>query len=484
MGERLELAQALADKRGAGRLDVKAWRPLLDFTRGNPLTVTVVVGQALKDGLKTTTQIDGVPSAVAGRDGGVRRRGERGARPFAGRVAALRVRARVRRRRSAACWRCCTCSRASWTWTCWLDGRPGGGLAACRNCAGGRARTCIPLLDRAAEVGLLTPHGGGYYGIHPAVPWFFRDLFAQHYPEAPGSGSPVTSPPSTRATRAYVEAMGELGNYYCQQFDGRQSGRDRRALRRGGQPAARPAAGAGARLAARRSSSAMQGLRSALRPGRPPRRVAGAGGGDRRPSSWTRRRTARAPGWRSSGAGHEVPRAAGTEARRWDEAERLQRATDVEWNRRAAAAALATPAESLDAAGRNRVRTLAVSLEQLGRSCASRARRSALAHTRRATSSRYASATGRRRRSPPSTWASAYMDIPALRDLDAAERWYQRSLELTRPARRAKPGQDAGPARAGGLRAVQGGAGGGRRGGGAAAAAERRGGALPRAARS
>ena len=35
----------------------------------------------------------------------------------------------------------------------------------------------IALLDRAAEAGLLTALGGGYYTIHPALPWFFNDLF-------------------------------------------------------------------------------------------------------------------------------------------------------------------------------------------------------------------------------------------------------------------------------------------------------------------
>jgi hypothetical protein len=39
----------------------------------------------------------------------------------------------------------------------------------------------IVLLDRAAEMGLLTSHGGGYYGIHPALPWFFKGLFERCY---------------------------------------------------------------------------------------------------------------------------------------------------------------------------------------------------------------------------------------------------------------------------------------------------------------
>ena len=62
----------------------------------------------------------------------------------------------------------------------------------------------MALLDRAAEAGLLTALGGGYYSIHPALPWFFRRLFEQYYSET-----------GRTATRAFVEAIGELGNYYA-----------------------------------------------------------------------------------------------------------------------------------------------------------------------------------------------------------------------------------------------------------------------------
>ncbi len=65
----------------------------------------------------------------------------------------------------------------------------------------------VALLDRAAEVGLLTRHGGGYYGIHPALPWFFRGLFERFYGAT-----------KEAALRAFVEAMGSLGNYYHNQY--------------------------------------------------------------------------------------------------------------------------------------------------------------------------------------------------------------------------------------------------------------------------
>jgi len=57
MQERVQLARALAAKHGKTLTAVDDWRPLLRFTGGNPLTITVVVGQALREGLKTAQQI-------------------------------------------------------------------------------------------------------------------------------------------------------------------------------------------------------------------------------------------------------------------------------------------------------------------------------------------------------------------------------------------------------------------------------------------
>src|SRR6185437_4102812 len=69
----------------------------------------------------------------------------------------------------------------------------------------------IALLDRAAEVGLLTAHGNGYYAVHPAIPWHLHTLFQHHY-------GPDGSPPSLHATRAWTTATSELGNYYTRQY--------------------------------------------------------------------------------------------------------------------------------------------------------------------------------------------------------------------------------------------------------------------------
>jgi hypothetical protein len=58
MWERVQLARAIAEKYGRRLTDVDAWIPLLRFTQGNPLTITVVVRQALRNGLKTKVELE------------------------------------------------------------------------------------------------------------------------------------------------------------------------------------------------------------------------------------------------------------------------------------------------------------------------------------------------------------------------------------------------------------------------------------------
>lgn len=65
------------------------------------------------------------------------------------------------------------------------------------------------LLDRAAQAGLLTPRGGDCYGIHPALPFFFRGLFDRFWKEG-----------ETGPARAFAESMAGLGSYYQREYQG------------------------------------------------------------------------------------------------------------------------------------------------------------------------------------------------------------------------------------------------------------------------
>jgi hypothetical protein len=205
--ERVQMTEALAKKLGRRLEDVDDWRALLRFTRGNPLALTVLVGQALRDGLKSRDQIESfVEKLRAGEAVFEDEASEGRTRSLAASLAYGFENAfsEAERKQLALlhlfqgfvdvdALRFMGASEVEW----------------CLSEVKGLTREAgIPLLDRAVEVGLLTARGGGYYNIHPALPWFFRQLFEQYYSEARLAGA-----------RAFVEAMGELGRYYWQQYE-------------------------------------------------------------------------------------------------------------------------------------------------------------------------------------------------------------------------------------------------------------------------
>jgi tetratricopeptide (TPR) repeat protein len=117
------------------------------------------------------------------------------------------------------------------------------------------------------------------------------------------------------------------------------------------------------------------------------------------------------------------------ESRKWREAERLQR-VHVDWNRRRAAAALALPPESLNGVQRNVIRTLAASLHELGQIQRELEQPECVAAYDE--SLRLSEQIGERAGAAICAFnlGTAYKDIPAIRDLAQAERWYRRCLEL------------------------------------------------------
>ena len=95
----------------------------------------------------------------------------------------------------------------------------------------------IIILNRAAEVGLHSPRTAT--ATTPSIPpcrGILKILFDEYYGEKPSAVSHQQSadeqPPSAisnalSATRAFVEAIGELGNYYLQSIRWWQPRRDR-----------------------------------------------------------------------------------------------------------------------------------------------------------------------------------------------------------------------------------------------------------------
>ena len=421
--ERVQLARALAEKFGHRITDVDDWRPLLHFTQGNPLTITVLVGQALRDGLKTRAQIEAFVDRL--------RKGE----------ATFDDEVSEGRSKSLG-------ASLSYGFTNAFSETERRQLALLHFFQGfvdvevlcqmgyPKQEWCLPevrdltreagirLLDRAAEVGLLAAHGNGYYSIHPALPWYFKSLFDRYYTLAPTSQGERQG---LKATRAFVEAMGELGGYYAGQYE--RGNRDVIAML-----SAEEANLLHARQLARtngwwrRVISTMQGLRQLY-------------GHTGRRAEWARLVQEIVPDFvdpKTGGslAGREEQWHLVTayrvqlamEARRWAEAERLQHRR-VEWDRQRAAAALAVPPNVLDDAQRHAIRTLAVSLHQLGeiqrelgQAACVKQYEEALELSESIGDKAAAVVCGNLGR--------AYKNIPALRDLAQAEHWYRRSLEL------------------------------------------------------
>jgi len=205
MFERVELARAVADKQGHRMVKVEGWKPLLRYTEGNPLTITVLVGQALREGLNTEEQIQRFVEQL--------RSGEKEIEDDESQGRSRSLGASLRYGSQSA-----------------FDEKERSILALLSFFQGFvdvdvlRQMSLGPfslvelrelsrdegmkLLDRAAEAGMLTSLGGGYYRIHPALPWFFRGLFKKHYKGR-----------EDEVARAFVEAESSIGVYYQKQYE-------------------------------------------------------------------------------------------------------------------------------------------------------------------------------------------------------------------------------------------------------------------------
>jgi tetratricopeptide (TPR) repeat protein len=413
MLERLQLAQAIAQKQGKTLAEID-WRPLLDFSQGNPMTLTVLVGQALREGLRTKAQVESfVAKLRVGEMGFADEVGEGRSKSLGASLAYGFEQAfsEEERRRLAVL---ALFQGFVQVGALALMGDPemDWSLAEVRGLG---KEVWITLLDRAAEAGLLTAYAGGYYGIHPALPWFFRDLFERFYP-----------PGGLAALRAWVEAIGAMGSYSFREYE--QGNRDVIGTLRAEEANLLRAR----RLAQEhgwwpRVISAMQALRALY-------------GHLGRRAEWKRLVEGIVPDFVDRASGGPLPGREESwrfvadyqaelmmQASRWTEAERLQ-SRIVDWDRKRAGEGSA--AGELEEGQRDRMRALVVALEQLGSIRRELGRADCVAAYEEALA--LAERLGDRARDAVRAFnlGHVYIDVPAIRDLDQAERWYRRSLEL------------------------------------------------------
>jgi tetratricopeptide (TPR) repeat protein len=431
MRESLQLAAALAARHGRTMTGTD-WRPLLRYAAGNPLTTTVLVGQALRDNLTTADEIDGLVSRLktgesqpeAGDDAALGRTESLAAslsygfaHAFTGAERAQLAVLHLFRGTANAD----TLSHMGDPEVAGEDAVPE--LAELTDEAG------IGLLDRAAGIGLLESLGPwpARYRIHPALPWYFTTLFTTSY-GLPGS------PAAARAARAYVQAIAELGDYYWRQAEEGHAARVVPLLEAEEANLRHAFSLARTRELWAAVVGCLQGLEVLYeRTGRD--------------GEWARIVADITPDFINPATGGPLPNRdnhwslitsyrvrLAWQARDWPAATTLQTAVTA-WNRDRAAAALAAPASSHTSLQRQRIRSLAVSLEQLGHVLRVQGDPACLQHLQEALGL-YERIGGRSEEAKVAiSLGNTYLRVAGLRDLDQAEHWFQRSLSL-------RPGSD------------------------------------------
>jgi tetratricopeptide (TPR) repeat protein len=223
MPERVGLAQSLAEKHGQQISDVSAWLTLLSYTEGNPLTLIVVVGQALRDGLQTEDEIHAfVDKLRAGEAALVDDEEEGRTRSLAASLTyGLAYAFSEDERKVLALLQFFqTVVNIDIFYHVLYPTEPHHWNLGCVEPQLRKMSKdeLAHLCERAAEIGLLTHAGGYIFLIHPVLPWFLRRLFkrASSSTAREPLGHPSPNPAETYeicATRAYVEAIGGLGGF-------------------------------------------------------------------------------------------------------------------------------------------------------------------------------------------------------------------------------------------------------------------------------
>ena len=418
MHERLQLTEALAAKHGR-TVQAGDWRELLRYSGGNPLTITVVVGLALRQRLQSKAQLDAFAEQL--RSGEADLDADAADGDAAGKDRSLRVsldygfahnfseaeRAQLAVLHLFQGWVAVDALRAM--------GDPDHSWSL-PTLAGLTSEAGIALLDRAAEVGLLLPYGGGYYNIHPALPWYFKREFDRHYAADPH-----------RPTRAYVEAIKYWGNYYFSQFnDGNHQAINTIAAEEDNLRHAWQLARSNGWLTRSPGFQALATLyRNTGRGSELDRLLAEAQATYVQPASGGPHAGLEEE-W-SIVSGQLADRALGR--RQWREAEQIMQAK-IGRAKTQATEALNTPAAHLTTIQRHQLRSLAVSLRQLGDLQVQLGQEEGEATLKDALDAAQRSGDQHTVTAITFSLGHAYLNVPSLHDLGRAEAAYQQSLAM------------------------------------------------------
>ena len=411
-----QIAVALANQWGRNAPDWAAWRPLLRFAGGNPLILSILCGQALRDNIATAEDVAVFLAQLSRTEpprNGEADRGNGFDVPLSLHFCVERSFS-LEERRSLSLLSLFTgfvdVDALEWMG----KSEVGAQISDLRK---KNRDTLLEMLERAAGIGILNPEGGGYFGIHPAVSDYFKALFSQFFG------------PDTAPHRAFAGAMKELGNFYHDQYV--EGNRDVIV------PLVREAPNLLSALRMAQENDwnelvigIMQGLRVRYQH-------------HRRRFEWKRlveniaadftavSEDSPAPGredqW-SLLTQYRVHLA--MEEEQLTEAMRLQTLC-VEWDRKQAAPYLNTDSEKMDFPARNAMRNLAVSIAQMGQIQCRLGAPQCIQPLEEAYQLSMKIADSAEAAVCAFHLGGAFFEIPALQDLETAIGWYSKSLELT-----------------------------------------------------
>lgn len=421
MQERLQLAGEIVKHRLKRLADLPDLTPLLRFTQGNPLTILVTVGEALRAGIDSKERLEAFVAALQGGTADFKVEETEGRTKSLGASLSYGFGSAFNddERKILALLHLFQGFVDVSTFLLMVDKDAEWRLEEVRGLSREQG---MRLFDRAADIGLLVAHGGGYYGVHPALPWYFRALFERHFAGEQGD----------RARRAFVEGMGELGNYYADEL-----------IRHGNLAALSLLAWeednllAAWRLARQhgwwhRVISAMQGLRLLYHEtGRNPawRRLVEAIAPEFVDPKTDLPLAGREEDW---GLFTEYRVALARQERDFAKGENLQRVL-VDWHRKRARPSLETAPDQRSDLQRQAIRNLGVSVHQLGVLQGEKGDAACAEPYREAFKLAQAIGDAAMQARSAFNLGVAYTDVTALRDYDAAERWLQQSLNLRPP---------------------------------------------------
>lgn len=418
------LARSLSADKDIAREEIADWQPLLDYCQGNPLTLRVIVGQAIRIGLRGRDQIVDFVEAIRSGEHAISDADER-----EGRDKSLGASLDYGFRHAFKDDELPIIALLHlFQGTVDVDALEAMGKEphALPELKGKTKADLTSLLDLARDTGLLTHLDATWYTIHPALPWFLRQLFARHYDGQAGRST------ATATLRAWVQAIGELGNYYNRKFnEGNWKVIQFLFLEEANLLHAR-------RIARRHSwwdpvASAMQGLCDLY-------------DYQGRHSEWSRLVTEITPDFCTPGddpisgredlyslvMGYRVDIAETHDHDHFRAAALLEKR--MVWNREQAATALALPPHApLDQKQSNRIRTLAVSVFTLGHIHMEQGNPDCVAAYEEAIRYFQRIEETEGEATVHFSLGTAYKDVPAIRNLDTAETAYRRGLALLNP---------------------------------------------------